>query len=307
MEQISQQYHHPMVRHLAWCLFSPNLGLIQRYPPMDVGAPHTITQWLNRLDDNPTELERYVQSRNHQLLGSYFECLWQFFFTYGPNWQLLKDHVQIHATTGKQQTLGELDVLTEDHQGNAWHVELAVKFYLQLPATDGRSTNHWVGPQTRDRLDLKLSKLENKQFPFLDSEETQAHLSDLSLQRDWQQGLILKGYLFTKRGQEVTLPTDVPKDVLLNIWCPIQELGLTIPRHSYFVLLPKHEWLGPYFGLHIEVLDFQTVIKQAKQHFEASSNKHALMIAKVEKEKDNWKEKNRWLVVHNDWPNPIKA
>jgi hypothetical protein len=195
-----------------------------------------------------------------------------------------------------------LDILARDLDENDWHIELAVKFFLQLPDTSGNKLEHWVGPQTRDRLDVKLSKLQNKQFPFLQHPQTQQVLSDNGITTQWQQALILKGYLFHHRTQETILPKAVSKDSPIQYWCHSQEIGLSIPRHSYFVLLPKHEWLGPYAGLHIDVWDFETTIENVKQHFDQPTPNYALMLAHVEKHKDNWIEKNRWMVVHDGWP-----
>lgn len=301
----STKFHHPMVRHLAWCMFSPDLAHLSAYPALKTESSRLTVQWLQDLDDNPTELEKYVQSHNHQLLGSYFECLWQFFFFHHPNWTLIRDHFQVSDQQGSKQpqTLGELDILAQDSTERDWHIELAVKFFLQLPDSSGEALEHWVGPQTRDRLDLKLSKLQNKQFPFLLHPQTQQALIEEQLTTQWQQALILKGYLFHHRTQETNLPKEVSEDLPIQYWCHSHEIGLSIPRHSYFVLLPKHEWLGPYAGLHIDVWDFDTTIENVKQHFAQPKPNYALMLAHVEKHKDNWIEKHRWMVVHDDWPN----
>ncbi len=59
------------------------------------------------------------------------------------------------------ETLGELDVVYR-HCGRVVHREVAVKFYLA--AKPGDDPSAWIGPGRRDRLDLKLGHLANRQL-----------------------------------------------------------------------------------------------------------------------------------------------
>ncbi|TXC78632.1 DUF1853 family protein [Luteibaculum oceani] len=63
-------------------------------------------------------------------------------------------------------TLGELDFIIEDlPSGNLIHLELAFKFYLWNPQL-GTEFCAWIGPNNKDRLDLKLEHFKTRQIPL---------------------------------------------------------------------------------------------------------------------------------------------
>jgi hypothetical protein len=299
------ELHHPMVRHLAWSLISPPMTSTSSAPSLDLGDQSTLNNWLISQDQQPELLELYVNGRNHRLLGSYFESLWSFFFEHYPTWQLLADHIQVHKETlhGKQQTLGELDILARSPEQNTLHVELTVKFYLQHPQHSGEELHHWIGPQTRDRLDLKLTKLSDKQFPFIEHPDTQAKLIELGLDTQIQQRAVFKGYLFHQHGQPFTLPKSVTEQALVASWCHANRAEAIMSKNANYVLLPKHDWLGAYSGKHLPVSNADEMQTEIQNHFTQSTTPYALMIAEVEQRQEEWHERQRWLVVHNGWPN----
>lgn len=121
-----------------------------------------ISQWIiqqptllqpNRLpvNDNPFAAlplepeERYDGSAR---LGFIYQELCRRLFARHPDFELLADEVQLRE--GKQ-TLGAIDFLLK-HCQQIEHWEVAIKFYL---LKDGL----WYGPDSRDRLDIKLARM----------------------------------------------------------------------------------------------------------------------------------------------------
>lgn len=307
------QFTAPAVRHLTWCLFSPALASINTTQTLKIQSSPDLNNWLENLNKNPSHLLQYIQQHNHQLLGSYFECLWQYYFKYGPDVSLIQHHIQV---SDHKQTLGELDILAKIKQQH-FHVELAVKFYLQLPGSSGLNESDWVGPQSRDRLDIKLKKLITKQFPFLFSVDTIQHLTNQKMLQDYQQTLALKGYLFQQFNQEYKLPLSCNPPIQMGSWIHANQIQELFDSHSenpsYWALLPKHQWLGECLidsdSAHtsINVLNKEDVENQILQHFYQNTNpkkKFALMLVTLSQEDRQFRELNRYFIVHDTWPEP---
>ncbi|GMG87489.1 DUF1853 family protein [Biformimicrobium ophioploci] len=117
-------------------------------------------------------LEKRFKEYPHRRLGIYFEDLCAFIFEHHPDYRLLARNLPIRDS-GK--TLGELDFVLEYLPEQAIeHWEVAVKFYLQV--RDGTGQTVWVGPGLRDRLDVKLARMANHQFPIATDDRATALL-----------------------------------------------------------------------------------------------------------------------------------
>ena len=91
-------------------------------------------------------------------LGKRFEQLVNWWFEACPEYEVLSKNLVIQ---GRDRTLGEMDLIVRDTQDSqVLHLELACKFYLQTRVSG--SWHHWVGMDPKDRLDLKLDKLESQ-------------------------------------------------------------------------------------------------------------------------------------------------
>ena len=303
------EYKSSAVRHLAWCLFSEPMAVISNIAPLTIKPSQTLLDWLTQLDAHPQALQDYLAEHNSVLLGSYFECLWQFFFQYSPSWNLLDHHIQIRQ---EKQTLGELDILacnTEDNQ--AFHIELAVKFYLKQPQTSGNALEDWLGPQSHDRLDLKLEKLSHKQLPFLNHEATQTELSKRNLPTNVKQALVLKGYLFEpwQAGLNTakTRPhhNSIHPNANLRQWLHHKDCQTLFSDANNWVVLPKHHWLGPYHSASnaaLPILSSEAAEQLVNEHFSNSTFPYALMLAQLSAHGEPM-EHTRFMLVHDEWPN----
>ena len=307
------QFTAPAVRHLTWCLFSPALASINTVQTLNIQPSPDLINWLESLNKDPSHLLQYIQQNNHQLLGSYFECLWQYYFQYGPDVSLIRHHVQV---SNHKQTLGELDILARVKR-QPFHAELAVKFYLQSPGSSGSNESDWVGPQSRDRLDIKLDKLMSKQFPFLYSDNTVKHLENQDILQDYQQVLALKGYLFHQLNQEYKLPSSCSQPIQMGSWMHANQIQELFDSHSEnpisWAFLPKHQWLGECLINNdgtlntINVMNKQEVESHILQHFYQNTNpkkKFALMLVVLSQEGHLFRELKRYFIVHDNWPEP---
>jgi hypothetical protein len=104
---------------------------------------------------------------------------------------LIAQNIQIQSA---KRTLGELDYLIRDGD-EVVHLEVAVKFYLSVTAGDHE---YWVGPALRDRLDLKVRKLRERQLPIVETEGCVRWLKEKGLPQPTVQRVMLKGGLFSR-------------------------------------------------------------------------------------------------------------
>ncbi len=294
----------PKVRQLQWSINSPELAYANEVLPLKSQADSCLNHWLTALDQKPDTLHRFLETRKTQRLGLYFESLWQFYLENGPNWQLLNHNLQIIE---KKQTLGELDVLAHNASLGYLHMELAVKFYLQQPNQSGQETHHWLGPQSRDRLDIKLKTLNEKQFPILNHPQCQALLTNLEIKPPIHQRLILKGYLFHQFNHTYSLPIDVNPQCHMGEWLHQKNITELTHAHDTWAFVKKPQWLGPLKLPKLEsgclIMNKEKVNEFVRNHFFSSPNNYALILIKLAEKQNAHEEIKRYFIVADAWPN----
>lgn len=220
------------------------------------------------------------------------------------------------------QTLGEFDLLLESANG-AVHQELAVKFYLGLPSAAGHYI--WFGPGQRDRLDLKLEALLQRQLRLSDDAVAKNLMASLGFAVK-QVELVIKGYLFYPFDSTATLP-EVTQDNLT----PSMEMvkSLLTPDHcrgywiqkthleqlsgfgDHWVILPKAVWLQPAHSAQ-EALDFHSLVSRIEAYFAAEaleqlsetprlSAARPLMVASLGLVNGRLVENTRFFITPDDW------
>ncbi len=133
-------------------------------------------------------------------LGNYVEQLVFYQLEQDENLQLLTKNKQVFSN---KITLGEIDCLLL--QGNQpIHLEIAYKFYLYDVSVGNTFLEHWIGPNRRDSLLLKLKKVKEKQFPLLYSKECKDLLEQLELDiNSIQQKTFFKAQLYVPYQNEI--------------------------------------------------------------------------------------------------------
>lgn len=110
-------------------------------------------------------------------LGKYVEQLVSFELSQQNNISVLAENIQIQD--GKI-TLGELDCLLL-RNNEPIHLEIIYKFYLYDAFVGESEIDHFIGPNRKDSLKEKLTKLKEKQLPLLYSNTCKPYLDELDL------------------------------------------------------------------------------------------------------------------------------
>ncbi|MDX2361273.1 MAG: DUF1853 family protein [Crocinitomicaceae bacterium] len=110
--------------------------------------------------------------------------------------ELLAHNTQIIQ---EKETLGEFDYLLRKDD-DYLHIEAAYKFYLLDPSISDKEINCWIGPNRKDTLLNKLTKIKEKQFPLLHHPTSVSSLDELgittalTLQRTYVKGQLYLPY-----------------------------------------------------------------------------------------------------------------
>lgn len=114
--------------------------------------------------------------------------------------ELLAENLQIQQN---KHTLGELDALILSHE-TPIHLEIIYKFYVYDARVGDSEIAHWIGPNRKDSLIEKLSKLKKKQLPLLYSNDCKTTLESLNLNKhNFEQRVLFKAQLFVPYQQEI--------------------------------------------------------------------------------------------------------
>lgn len=291
-------YHHQAVRDLAWVLDARHDLLMHLCSAQNLHwqrlnwplSRQAIIAWLRELDQNPENLVTRIGGKGKTRLGGYFEDLLDFYFRFGPNSPFAVQARNLplrNSSPGSQATtLGELDFLLTEH-GRWVHLEVAVKFYLGLTTPQGIQ---WVGPNNRDRWDLKLAHMREHQLP-LSGQMDPSQCQHETLQRQF----CVKGYLFHPWPMELPLPPGAQAAQVTAWWVHWQDLDSFLQEQTLtWRLLSRPAWLG---GTLEATCCREEILRQTRQHFQSSAQ--AVMLSAATAVDSNGR---RLLVVPDSWP-----
>jgi len=305
---------HPSVRDLVWSMASPSLLAPQADVVSDMYCQSLVLhhqQWWMQLERDPLILNKWLDRQKSSRLGVYFEHLIEFWLTQRVAHGYIASQVRLNRD---KQTLGELDFLfmAEDHVLHHW--ETAVKFYLYYQPDDG--VIRWYGPNTNDRLDIKLTRLKNHQLKLLQSAQGQAFLEALKsgLQFETvQSSAFVKGYLFyplTKQGWHRRWSgQDIAPDHLHGWWCHQADLEIWVnsmanSKDWRWLIVPRAHWLAPQRINTLQknkLLQFHELQLSLLDHFRHSQQ--AVLVAQMTQYDDlTWRECSRGFSVAPAWP-----
>jgi len=282
---------HPRVRALAWLLDSPDLldpasahwgGRIASLEPVTPA----VAAWLGALQDDPSPLDAALGPRFYSRLGLYAEKLLAFYFEQHGVLQAHGLQVQVN----RNDTVGEFDFLLRDGK-DLLHWEFATKFYLLEGAPDPGGFNHLIGPNLADTLGLKMRKILDKQLVLSRHPAAQCLLAHPVRAAQ----ALVKGWLFYAAGATPAMDGISPEHGY-GFWCAPAQL----PEQRY-VVLPRLQWLAPFKGQGVEVLDVEALRSQL---FDLAQ---PVMVATVDNV-DGWEvERTRGFVVPHDWTEQAAA
>jgi len=250
-----QQLKNQSVRDLAWALASPPLVRLPTHdccwPSSDFFKQHYLRSlpWLKKLDEDPGELEALLAAQKDRRMGKYFETLWYFWLLHNPRYQVVENNVQVIIDG---ETLGEIDfVLFDTKSRQTVHWELAVKFYLGAgPLHEMKS---WYGPNRRDRLDIKVAHLSERQSLLSRDKRASHWLSTQGIHIE-QCAVILKGRLYYPWNERmVNVKTEnlarslAPKECdgghLYSYWLNKSLFNQVFTEQEEFLLLINRGWM----------------------------------------------------------------
>ncbi len=291
------------LRALAWLLDAPDLldaaaprwqGRIAQLP---AHAADEARDWLLQLECDPQALDTFLNVHRFTRLGRYAENLLAWYFRYRG---ILVEHgLQVRA--GKNDTVGEFDFLLR--QGDALlHWEFAVKFYLLCsddPSLAGvQQADYFVGPNLSDTLGKKIRKTLERQLLLGQHPAAQALLPEALSGAQ----ALMKGWLFYRRGDApALLKAGVSARHCRGWWCTVDELAAHVAQADDAVsIIPRLAWMAP-ARLPLEAGRPVDEIRQALlQGFE--QDPMPVMVAVLERQSDEWLERERGFVVPDPWP-----
>ncbi|CAL2082617.1 conserved protein of unknown function [Tenacibaculum sp. 190524A02b] len=151
---------------------------------------------------------------------------------------ILAENIQIQKD---KITLGELDCILLKNNVPI-HLEIVYKFYLYDNTVGNSEIEHWIGPNRKDSFIQKLTKLQQKQFPLLHTEECKLFLKTLSLDTTlMQQQTYFKAQLFVPLKVTINTPTLINPKCIIGFYCTLKEL--TAFSNCKFYIPSKHNWL----------------------------------------------------------------
>ncbi|MGF6749797.1 DUF1853 family protein [Paraburkholderia sp. MM5482-R1] len=295
----------PAVRDLAWLLLSPDL-LRPQLPTGALADPFGTPQelqatldWLRALDAAPALLRQDLAATRITRLGRYAERLLGFFLRHGPATQLIAAGVPLrHAGL----TLGECDFLVRTRQGARLHWELAVKCYLHAGDANGAEAARladYVGPNLKDRLDLKLAHLLDHQLPLSAREE----FASTGYAGAWTPQMFVKGWLFYRHGEMPTDPAELDPAHGRGWWVTHRDWPAFACAHAHrWRVLARLEWLAPQYRTQAGADD--TCYVDANTLAAQISPQHGptMVAGFIEDNTGRVLERSRGFIVPDDWP-----
>lgn len=294
----SIRYHTREVRDLAWACFAPPLMLSAALP----GAPGWLnncglaltperSSWLQALDEQPAPLLEFLQARHNQRLGLYYESLWQFFLGEDPAVELLAHNLPVRDGG---RTVGEFDCLYYCRERRAnFHLELAVKYYLGY--TQEQQTPAWLGPNSHDRLDIKVARLLTHQARLSRYPAAAELLHERGIHTPHCE-VEIKGYLFRPTASSVAPPSGFNPENSLRPWVSVEALEryLADSAAGPYRILQRLQWLAPSWQADSgPLLDSGELITQLQ------NTPRPQLVAALGA--DGW-EQQRFFVTPGGWP-----
>lgn len=266
--------------------------------------PHSDAKILTLTDTHVTLAiadQIYQQLKPKTPLGIYFEKIWIALWQSLSGCQLLAHNLPVYdKDQAPRQTLGAFDALIE-FQGEYFHIESCVKFYLGLPnsvTASNTSWAQWIGPDAMDRLDQKLNHLIQRQLPLSQSVRGEKALHQRWPHIAWQRALCMQGYFFYPIHGNLAAPENASPSHARGVWWYAKDF-LKSSNEEYWLILPKRNWLARASCQQSELLthtQLHDLIKQYSQH------QQPVMLAKMRPQGDNFVEDERHVVVWDQWP-----
>jgi len=288
-------FQNAQVRDLVWVMAAPNLLAEADWLVSDVEC----LAWLDAampqllaLDANPEPLITWIAVSSPQRLGRYFEVLLSYWMAHlmPASWFVTNKIVK-----AERVVLGEYDLLWRDQLGMLQHWEASVKFYLQVDRNAGFAG--YVGTMTRDRLDLKVAHLRDKQLHLASTPEGGGSLP--TAHEPVCARALLKGWLFYPANFLRQPALGLSEHHLQAWWARWGQLNL--PQGLRWQVLPRLMWLTPTITLDAtSLLGESDFVLHLTEHF--AQHQIPVLVSGLIRQQDGvWLECTRGFIVAPNW------
>ena len=316
-------FKHKNVRDLAWVMLSPSL--LDSVSTLRFGqytySNHVVgddfcrslyrrkVHWLSALDAFPEPLLNWLKHRTSVRLGYYFEDLLAFWITQAYDACYFHRRVQVRD---QHKTLGEFDYLFQRCGSPVLnHWEAAIKYYLRY--CDEQGQYRWYGPNSHDRLDLKIERLFGHQLRLSSHPQATSSLPNSGYSRICPRAFV-KGRLFYPVETLGQTPDPVPPYISAQHakgwWTRAGVYQLpNVGSNSQWYLLSRQNWMAlPYLCADERqvLLDSGQLVDYCERYFtdaKVSEQNPAIMVAELlPDEAGIYQEKSRGFIVEPRWP-----
>jgi len=174
------------------------------------------------------------------MLGKRAERYFSGWIKRSSSYDLVAENIQIIED---KQTLGEFDfIVRRKHDNQLIHIELIYKFYLFDPSVKGTEFEKWIGPNRGDRLDFKLDKLANHQFPLMQTEPAQLRLDQYGIDTSGlDQQVLFLANLFVPKNHKVDFER-VNEEAIEGEWMNLTDWQEHAKPEDQFAIPEKIDW-----------------------------------------------------------------
>ena len=171
-------------------------------------------------------------------LGKYVERFVSYQLKQEKSIEIIAENIQIQRD---KLTLGELDCLILKNK-KPIHLEIVYKFYLYDNTVGTNEIEHFIGPNRKDALQQKLTKLKEKQLPLLYTIECKELLKTLHLSTEnINQYVLFKAQLFLPYTKQDIQLEKLNPNCVVGFYIKQKELKLFSDCKFYIPI--KKDWL----------------------------------------------------------------
>jgi len=194
---------------------------------------------LNQFEIPPTDITSFNELTPVKIrLGKLVERFVSWKLRSQKSISIINENLQIIED---KLTIGELDCLLR-HFNQIIHLEISYKFYLYDENSGKQELDKWIGPNRRDSLVQKLSKLKSKQFPILFHKETIRILKRINIDvAEIIQLVYFKAQLFVPYLRKPSLLPEINNDCIKGFY--IQKSQLHQFNDHTFYIPSKINWI----------------------------------------------------------------
>ncbi|MHB1678473.1 MAG: DUF1853 family protein [Sulfuriferula sp.] len=290
------QFQNAQVRDLVWVMAAPNLLPDADWIISDSECSAMLTQAMPQLlalDRQPDHLQAWISARTPRRLGPYFEMLVSYWLTFliDTTWFVTNTIVK-----SGRITIGEYDMLWRAPSGSLNHWEVSAKLYLQAGRMDEFAS--YVGTMTRDRLDLKVARLRDKQLQLARTIAGSAALPDID--EPVIAKALFKGWLFYPSHLPLTSAAGLSTRHLTGWWMRWGAAEFRLQPKIKWRVLERLSWLSPVRSSDATMLSTEVdFIASLTVHFTESTE--PLLVAGLAQMDSAWEEVTRGFIVPQNW------